>query len=222
MKLIYPFFYKIRENSSRIFYPKNLVWHALAIALTYFLVVSGFDWWVFLHTRGDVFFNTTIPAALLGFVIPFLLPITLLFVGLRNHPKVLNLAYALTQSAALSWLLSAFYKALTGRGHPMVFGDIDTLHDITRIFKFGILEGGVFWGWPSSHTAVAFAMSLTLFTMVPSKFVRVLVLVYAFYIGISVSITIHWFSDFIAGAIFGALVGLIVGRSYKENLLYLR
>jgi hypothetical protein len=36
---------------------------------------------------------------------------------------------------------------------------------------------------------------------------------YACYVGIGVSMTIHWFSDFIAGAIFGSVIGLVVGKS---------
>ena len=38
-------------------------------------------------------------------------------------------------------------------------------------------------------------------------------LAYAFYVGIGVSATIHWFSEFAAGGIFGTLVGVVVGKS---------
>ena len=40
---------------------------------------------------------------------------------------------------------------------------------------------------------------------------------YALYIGIGVSMTIHWFSDFAAGAIVGSVIGTVVGRSFQEN-----
>jgi len=41
-------------------------------------------------------------------------------------------------------------------------------------------------------------------------------MIHAFYIGLSVSMTIHWFSDFVAGAIIGTLVGVVVGRSFSQ------
>jgi hypothetical protein len=39
-------------------------------------------------------------------------------------------------------------------------------------------------------------------------------LLYAFYIGLGVSVTIHWFSEFVAGAITGSVVGIVVGGGF--------
>jgi hypothetical protein len=39
-------------------------------------------------------------------------------------------------------------------------------------------------------------------------------LLYAFYVGLSVSMTVHWFSDFASGIVFGFVVGTTVGRSF--------
>ena len=39
-------------------------------------------------------------------------------------------------------------------------------------------------------------------------------LLYAFYVGLSVSMTIHWFSEFASGILFGIVVGTTVGRSF--------
>lgn len=36
----------------------------------------------------------------------------------------------------------------------------------------------------------------------------------ATYIGIGISVNIHWFSDFAAGAILGSLIGYIVGKTF--------
>jgi membrane-associated phospholipid phosphatase len=65
---------------------------------------------------------------------------------------------------------------------------------------------------------VAFAVSVALFTMTPkSKIVRILSIVYALYIGLGISVSIHWFSDFVAGAIFGSVVGTVVGKSFIKR-----
>ena len=60
-------------------------------------------------------------------------------------------------------LISSAYKAVTGRVHPAhTIGE-----DISADFRFGWMRGGVFWGWPSSHTTIAFAMAVTVFTLFP-------------------------------------------------------
>ncbi|HTE48387.1 MAG TPA: phosphatase PAP2 family protein, partial [Candidatus Paceibacterota bacterium] len=75
------------------------------------------------------------------------------------------------------------------------------------------------WGWPSSHATIAFAVATTLFVLYPKNLaVRILALLSAFYIGIGVSMSIHWFSDFISGAILGSLIGFIVGRAFLARL----
>jgi membrane-associated phospholipid phosphatase len=123
--------------------------------------------------------------------------------------------YAVAQAGALGLALSSLYKVFTGRPGPHhISGLIDTSH----IFRFGVLRGGAFQGWPSSHTSVAFAMSMALFMLYPEKKVlKYTALLYAIYIGIGVSATIHWFSDFTAGAIFGSCIGIVVGKSFYER-----
>ena len=108
-------------------------------------------------------------------------------------------------------LISSAYKAITGRAHPAhVVGA-----DISHVFQFGFLRGGVFWGWPSSHTTIAFAMAVTVFTLFPKqRWLGMAAILYAFYVGIGVSMTIHWFSDFVAGAIIGSVIGVVVGKSF--------
>ena len=82
-------------------------------------------------------------------------------------------------------------------------------------FQFGFLKGGVFWGWPSSHTTVAFAMAACLIALYPKNRLLVfLAALYALYIGFSVSVSIHWLSEFVAGAIIGSVTGTVVGRSF--------
>ena len=76
----------------------------------------------------------------------------------------------------------------------------------------------MFWGWPSSHTTVAFAMALALWELYPeNRLIRYGAILYAFYVGIGVSITIHWFSEFVAGAIIGSVIGVVVGKSFLHR-----
>jgi len=94
-----------------------------------------------------------------------------------------------------------------------------SLLDTSHGFQIGFLKGGVFWGWPSSHTTVTFAMAVCLIMFHPkNRMVVFLVLLYAFYIGLGVSVTIHWFSEFVAGAIIGSVIGAAVGRSFRTKL----
>src|SRR5580692_11480741 len=124
--------------------------------------------------------------------------------GLGQHAVTARTGWALGQAALLGWFMASAYKAFTGRVHLPHSMAVDTSH----IFRFGFMRGGIFWGWPSSHTATAFAMAFTLFTLFPrQKVLRIAVITYALYIGIGVSMTIHWFSDFVAGAIIGTVIG---------------
>ncbi len=141
---------------------------------------------------------------------------------LWKNRRLINTAWALGQAALLGWLTSCFYKALTGRIPPPFHGghykaltasNVDSSHG----FQFGLMRGGVFWGWPSSHTTVAFSMALCLVALYPkNKLLAALVLLYAVYIGWGVSVTIHWLSEFVAGAIFGTVIGLAVGRNFRS------
>ena len=123
------------------------------------------------------------------------------------------MAWAISQAEVIGGIVAAGYKAITGRAHPAhVVGP-----DLTHVFKFGLLRGGVFWGWPSSHTTIAFAMAVTVFRLYPKqKWLGSLAISYAFYIGLGVSMTIHWFSDFVAGALIGSVIGMVVGTSFSR------
>lgn len=213
------FFHDFFGNIKKIFWGKNFLWHFLAIVLTYILVASGFDWVYFQATRSEILQAFFWPAVLAGAFIPLfgiLIFYFISFVGKKE--KLADTALALGQAALLGLLVSDFYKFFTGRpGPPDIFGNA-IVTDTSHIFHFGLLRGGVFFGWPSSHTTIAFAMAVTLFVLYPrNKFVRYASIIYALYIGIGVSMTIHWFSDFAAGAIFGTVIGTVVGKTFSKD-----
>jgi membrane-associated phospholipid phosphatase len=209
------FFYQLPKNIIRCFKGYKVLWHLLAIVLTYIIVTSDFDWHYYIFTREPLLRAFLFPAVRLGMVLPVVAPLILLAVGAaRKNFKIKNTAFALGQAAILGLVISSAYKAVTGRVPPphFIIGDVPI--DISHGFRFGFLRGGMFWGWPSSHTTVAFAMAVALWELYPqNRLIRYGAILYAFYVGISVSITIHWFSEFVSGAIIGSVVGLVVGKS---------
>jgi membrane-associated phospholipid phosphatase len=193
----------------------KVLYHLTAIFLTLILVTSGFDWVYFQSTRSHELRTWMFPAVVVGQILPILLPVFLLRMGiLAENAKAARAAWAIAQSAFIGWFIASCYKALTGRD-PLPHG---IAHDTSRVFRFGFLRHGIFWGWPSSHTAVAFAMAVTVLVMFPKKrLLRAVAAVYALYIGVGVSITIHWFSDFVAGVLIGTAIGLTVGKSFTSE-----
>ena len=201
---------------ARIFAPRYLVWHVVMIILTYMCVVSGFDWYYYSATRFGNLFWLTLPAAIVGFFLPILLPVVMYYwAEWKGSKRLMHIATAVAQAQILGWLISSSYKALTGRIQPEFLTTLNTV-DISREFNFGFFEYGIFWGWPSSHTTVAFAGMAALIYLYPkNKALALAAGAYALYIGFGVSISVHWFSDFLAGAILGTLIGVVVARHAK-------
>ncbi|HEY3860811.1 MAG TPA: phosphatase PAP2 family protein [Verrucomicrobiae bacterium] len=200
------------RNIAACFKGWNLAWHAAAIALTAVFVISGADWRYFAATRDPGLRSWMFPAVRVGGLLPMALPLVLILAGAAARSgKTYSSGWAIGQAELLGSLISSSYKAVTGRVHPLrIMGP-----DISRDFRFGFWRGGVFWGWPSSHTTIAFAMALTVFTLFPKhRWMGWLAILYAAYVGIGVSMTIHWFSDFAAGAIIGSVIGTVVGKSF--------
>jgi membrane-associated phospholipid phosphatase len=209
------FFSTLSRNVIECFRGRLLVWHLVAICLTAALVLSGSDWQYFQWTRSPILRSWLWPAVPIGGLLPIVLPLTLLVLGGVTRSAQTRLsAWAISQAEVIGPIVAAGYKALTGRAHPA--HGVGT--DLTHVFKFGLLRGGVFWGWPSSHTTIAFAMAVTVFRLFPrQKWLGYLAIGYAFYIGLGVSMTIHWFSDFVAGALIGTVVGVVVGTRFSRG-----
>ncbi len=202
-------------NLAGCFMGRILVWHGVAIMLTVILVVSDMDWHYFMATRNPTLRSWMFPAVIIGGLLPFALPLILFAAGIiLRSARTISSGWAIGQAELLGSLISSAYKAFTGRVHPAHnVGD-----NISHVFRFGFLRSGVFWGWPSSHTTIAFAMAATVFTLFPKhRWLGVIAIGYALYVGIGVSMTIHWFSDFVAGVIIGTVIGTVVGKAFRQN-----
>lgn len=205
------------QNTLHAYTGGRYAWHLLAAALTALLVITGFDWQFFVATRSDYLAPIIFAAGIGGFFVPVAVPVVLYIVGgLMKNARLTHASFAGAQAVVIAWGISSFYKAFTGRIEPEFL--MHVLDDRSRTFNFGFLEYGIFWGWPSSHTAVAFALATAL-TVVFSKnaYLRVLVFAYAFFIAFGAAVGFHWFSDVLAGAIVGSLVGTVVGRSFLSR-----
>jgi membrane-associated phospholipid phosphatase len=226
MGVVPELFFRFPRNVVAIFSGRNLLWHAAAIGLTIAIVTSGGDWAYYRWTRAETFFVLARPALGLGTLMPVLWPLALLVAGLASkNRRLITTAWALGQAALLAYLITSCYKAITGRRPPPFHGafrapamNVSAVIDSSHGFQFGFLKGGIFWGWPSGHTTVAFSMALCLTVLYPkNKIVVLCALLCAFYVGLAVSVTIHWFSEFAAGAIIGSVIGMTVGRSFRTE-----
>jgi membrane-associated phospholipid phosphatase len=216
---MFPLFYQLRHNIVAIFSIQNIILQILACIITYLIVTTGFDWTYFKFVHGSSLSTYVSPAVAIGGLIPiFGLPILYVIAKIRKNKNELTIVWALSQAAMLGWCMSSLYKAFTGRVQPP-HTITNTLVDMSHDWNFGFMKHGIFWGWPSSHTAVAFAMSFAFISLYPKqKYIFWFALFYAFYIGIGISMQIHWFSEFVAGAIIGAIIGTVVGKSFRIKL----
>lgn len=196
----------------------RLVWNIIAMAVTYVIVASGIDWYYFLHTRQDILRPLFFPAIALGGMLPIFVPLFLIIGGYAARKKRVELSgWALGQAALAGSLISSAYKAFTGRLQPNID---DITNNISTNFDFGFWNNGIFWGWPSSHTTIAFAMAFALIGLYPkNRTIAYASIIYALYVGIGVSFSIHWLSDFVAGAIIGTVIGIIVGKDFQKAFL---
>ncbi len=209
------FFLTLPRNILNCFTGRMIVCHLLAIIVSVACVMSGFDWLYFTASRNPSLQTWMFLAVPIGGLLPVALPLALLVAGwlLKNVTTMLA-GWATGQAALIGSLISSAYKSITGRAHPLHTPGTDLSH----VFHFGFLRGGVFWGWPSSHTTIAFAVAGTIFKLFPEqRWMGIVCFIYALYIGAGVSITIHWFSDFAAGAIIGTVIGMVVGTSFRGS-----
>ncbi|MHA2250021.1 MAG: phosphatase PAP2 family protein [Candidatus Kariarchaeaceae archaeon] len=208
-----------------------IILQLIAICISYVLIFSGADWSYFLFFKHNMFFQYILfPAVPLGGMLPLMIPPIIYLYGKKeNKPELEPLAFALTQAAVVGTILISIYKAITGRLEPSIFEE--ATKDYSHDFAFGVLQRGVFHGWPSTHATVAWAFAIVFYyyrpelqysedtSYRPPTFFnyRKFGFVYAAYIGIAVSTNIHWLSDAVAGMFMGTAVGFAVVKSFESK-----
>lgn len=196
----------------------DIVLFLLAIIATYFFVISDFDWQYFQFVSHYPLLRSVLnPALSVGGLFPMIVSLVVVFLYFKFRSaswmqKLIQVFFAIVFAV----IVDSIMKAFTGRPAPsMAIGLIDN----SQVFRFGFMKGGIFWGWPSEHTMVAFAMA-TAFAKLNSKKMSFVILayLYAFYIAAGVSLRIHWFSDVMAGILIGYAIGRTVVACYNPRV----
>jgi membrane-associated phospholipid phosphatase len=214
---MHPFFQTLPRVLRKIYSGKFILLQLGACVVTYALVTSGFDWNYFVYMQTSPYATFFRFAIVGGFILPVLVPFLMILVeSLRKQYTKVEYGWMILQAAFLGWFISSTYKAFTGRIQP---DRLDTLTDISGQFHFGFWEHGVFWGWPSSHTSVAFAIAFAVIMTTKHTGWKIAAFLVALYVGIGVSFSIHWFSEFAAGTIIGSVIGVAVGEVWRKKLV---
>ena len=206
--------HRLPERLLAVYRGENIFYHIAAVVLTYVLVVSGFDWYFFEVTRSPYYYPLIMAAGIGGFFIPVLVPVGMYVAGeIRKSASLATSAALCAQAVIIAWAISSFYKVFTGRIQPDFLLQSSGI-DGSRDFNFGFLQHGIFWGWPSSHTATACALAAALIVCYSdNKLVKGLALLLAVSVSAGAAVGFHWFSDVLAGIIIGTLAGVVVARA---------
>ncbi len=200
----------------------NIYFHLAGIAATALIVPTGVDYSV------EHFFNThpeygrwAHPVVFSGEFLPFVAGGSLLAYGaIGDNKEVLGASFAVIQASVIELMYNSALKAITGRPHPD-WRHVSNMDSLSRTFRFGFLRGGVFWGWPSGHTAATTAVVSALMGYYPhSTWIKIVGFGLIAYTIFGVSATnrggMHWFSDAVAGALMSYAVGSTVGKYYRD------
>jgi membrane-associated phospholipid phosphatase len=210
-------FHNIGWNTLHSFtfnYGQNFIISGLA---SYTLVHTGVDWeWNRLAVNNELLPRLGMPSGIIGFLLPVGLPLGLYFYGKSAENYDYQIAgLAMGQAAILAVGISTTMKAFTGRRPPGIM-DKESGPDYSDDWAFGFMKREVFNGWPSSHTAVAFAMAAALTELYPDSWgLKIGAYSYSAFIGVGMSLMAHWMSEAVAGALVGYAIGKSVGAGYK-------
>lgn len=210
------------NNILNSFKGKNIYLPLAAVASTYLLVSQNVDYHVehFFNTHEE-FGKWARPVVITGSLLPFIVGGSLFsYAKLENDNEVLGASFAVIQASVIELLYNSTLKAITGRPHPDWKHSTD-MKSLSKQFRFGFLRGGVFWGWPSGHTAATMAVVSALTNYYPRstwlKIVGYSLVAYTIF-GVSSFNRggMHWFSDAIAAALMSYAVGSTVGKYYRS------
>jgi len=203
-------------SGSKIFLPLS------AVAGTLLIVESGLDRQVHNFFVRNTFFGSSSQWAVhWGTLFPVILGGGLFGSGLiGGSSQLASAGGAVLQASLLALCTTTALKALTGRPgpHPVIYDDNEASSD----FRFGILRGGVFHGWPSGHLMANTAAVTSLLAFYKNNpWLDIAGGTYLGYLFLSVlshgKSSMHWFSDVVSGTLMGYAIGSTVGRDFRRR-----
>lgn len=209
-------------NALAMFSGSKVILPLSAVAGTLLIVESGLDTHIHnFFVRNTFFENSSHWAVHWGTLFPVILGGGLFGSGLIGGSSQLAAAGgAVLQSSLLALCTTTALKALTGRPgpRPVIYDD----NEASSVFRFGILRGGVFHGWPSGHmTANTAAVTSLLAFYKDNTWLNIAGGTYLGYLFLSVishgRSSMHWFSDAVAGTLMGYAIGSTVGRDFRRR-----
>jgi membrane-associated phospholipid phosphatase len=191
---------------------------------TWALIETGVDWkWRNVSYNNGRLSNLGRPGLYVGYAAPAITPVIAYATGrfIKNE-KLQITGLALAQSLLLTLAIQSPLKMITGRALPGIVTELDH----TRSSRTDDFSGSFNWfnnnfigGWPSGHTANAFAAAATIAEIYNDNIpLKIAAYSYAALIGLGVTLDAHWASDALAGALIGYAVGKTVGRSFNTLL----
>jgi membrane-associated phospholipid phosphatase len=214
-------FRNIGRNIQNTFAYNNGMNFIGAAAATRVFIETGWDW----KWRDVPYHNTRIadggrPGLYVGYIIPAIAPVAAYLTGRTLKNEKLQIAgVALAQSVLLTMGIQSSLKMISGRALPGIVTDLDQTRDSrTNDFsgEFNWFNMNPIGGWPSSHTASAFAAAATVAEIYDNSLVlKIVAYSYAALIGFGVTLNVHWASDAVAGALMGYAIGKTVGRGFN-------
>jgi membrane-associated phospholipid phosphatase len=215
----------------------NIGWNALnSVTYNYGLnlIGAGLGTWAFIGTgldwewRNAAYNNTWVsnmgrPGLYIGYIVPAITPIVTYTIGrFTNDEKLQITGLALVQSLMLTLAIQTPLKMATGRESPGIVNELDHTRNSRQddfSGKFNWFSSNFIAGWPSGHTANAFAAAATISEIYKDNiWINIGAYSYAVLIGIGVTLDVHWASEALAGALIGYAVGKTVGKSFRQLL----
>ncbi|GHV60348.1 hypothetical protein AGMMS49587_01350 [Spirochaetia bacterium] len=191
---------------------------------TWMFIKTGWDWkWRNIAYENDWLSGFGIPGLYIGYVVPGIAPLAAYITGrIIKNEKLQIAGLALTQSLVLTFGIQSVLKMSTGRALPGIVNELDhTRNSRTDDFsdEFNWFNMDFVGGWPSGHTANAFSAAATIAEIYHDNLaLKIGVYTYAALMGFGKSVSVHWASEVIAGALIGYAIGKTVGKSYRKLL----
>ena len=158
------------NNVLNSFRGNNIYFHLTAVAATAIIVDQGVDYDVEHYFNEHTEYGSWArPVVFTGEYLPFIAGGSLFaYAKIKNDKEVLGASFAVMQASLIEIFYNSALKAVTGRPNPD-WRHVSDMDSLSRTFRFGFLRGGVFWGWPSGHTAATMAVVSALTSYYPDK-----------------------------------------------------